>query len=162
MKLVLIRHAEAVALGDRGTRTDYDRMLTDAGKVQAHRLGEALKRLAVVPGMILTSPLVRAHETAQALAEIVTPDREPTACEWLALGERRPKRLSRTVAEFGNAVTYLVGHQPDLSAYAGWLLGCGPISIDFDKSAAALVKFPGAPEKGTGELKWLVPPAWLL
>ena len=66
------------------------------------------------------------------------------------------------MTEYGSDVTFLVGHLPDLSEYAEWLPGVTGGSIDFDKAAAALIKFPGTPVKGTGELKWLVPPAWFL
>ncbi|CAN5172067.1 histidine phosphatase family protein [soil metagenome] len=162
MKLVLIRHAEAVMLGEQGTLTDFDRMLTPIGHRQSIGLAAALQRIGCIPGMILTSPLVRTMETANLLADVLTPDRDPTACEWLAAGERRPKKLMKTVTDFGCDVTFLVGHMPDLGEYAEWLLGVTGGSIDFDKAAAALIKFPGAPVKGTGEFKWLVPPAWFL
>jgi phosphohistidine phosphatase len=160
MKLVLIRHAEAEPMSPTGPRTDFDRKLTPLGHAQSKTLAESLKRIGCVPGIILTSPLVRSLETASILADIITPDREPIECQWLALGERRPKRLTKTVTEFGAATTFLIGHMPDLAAYAGWLLGTHDEAIDFDKAAAALVKFPGAPGKASAELKWLVPPAW--
>lgn len=162
MKLVLIRHAEAVVLGEAGTTSDYDRMLTEKGHAQSAALAAGFAKLGLVPGLILSSPLTRAWETAEVLCRALTPGREPMHCERLALGERRFKKLTGEVVDFSQEVTFLVGHNPDLSHYACWLLGAEEGAIDFSKAAAGLIAFPGKPMKGMGQLKWLVPPVWFL
>ena len=81
MKLALIRHAEAVVLGEQGTTADFDRMLTELGRRQAAALAQALQRIGCIPGLILTSPLVRAWQTAEILAETLTPGKEPMHCD---------------------------------------------------------------------------------
>jgi len=160
MKMGLIRHAEAVDIGEAGTTNDYDRMLTEHGREQAQALATSLQRLGIVPGLILSSPLVRAWQTAEIVAATLTPGREPMHCQRLASGERRFNKLTKEVIEFNQPLTFLVGHMPDIGDFAAWLLGSSECSIDFDKSAMALIKFANEPEKAGGELKWLVTPAW--
>jgi probable phosphoglycerate mutase len=63
MKLILVRHAEAVAKGDNGVARDHDRPLTETGREQARRLGRALAGRTFT--RVLASPLARAAETAR-------------------------------------------------------------------------------------------------
>ena len=63
MKLILVRHAEAVPIGFAGVQTDFDRFLTDLGKRQSLALAEALHKAGVTADVVVTSPLVRAVQT---------------------------------------------------------------------------------------------------
>src|SRR3989338_8240474 len=69
MRLYLIRHAEAVPHGAPGYPQDAQRPLTHEGRAQALAAGEALKRLQVAPDVLLTSPYVRAVQTAEQVAK---------------------------------------------------------------------------------------------
>ncbi len=162
MKLALIRHAEAVVLGDAGTKTDFDRMLTPHGEQQSRALASTLSRLGITPGLILSSPLIRAWQTAEHLAVTLTPGTEPTQCDGLASGVCQFKKLTQEVAECDQSMTFLVGHMPDLSEYASWLLGAEAGAIDFKKAAIAMFRFNGSPSRGSGVLKWLVTPDWFM
>ena len=163
MKLILVRHAEAVAKGDNGVAKDFDRHLTENGREQSQKLATAFLAHGVSPGAIVTSPLIRARETAEPLLPLLPgPEREPVLCDYLAVGELRPKKLAKLVAELGAETVVLVGHNPDLSAYAGWLLGATETAIELEKGAAALIEFEGDVEKGAGRLGWLVTPGWFM
>ncbi|HUY19451.1 MAG TPA: histidine phosphatase family protein, partial [Candidatus Binataceae bacterium] len=66
MKLYLVRHATAE---DANPATDdKDRTLTDSGKTKMMRAAEGLRKMKIRPLLILTSPLKRAQETAEILA----------------------------------------------------------------------------------------------
>src|SRR5579859_958233 len=101
MRLVIVRHAEA-APGD----PDELRPLTPQGRVQAHALADELRRHGVAAAAVVTSPLLRARETADALGL-----GEPLIDERLAPGA--------TAADIRDAATgrgetvVVVGHQPD-------------------------------------------------
>jgi phosphohistidine phosphatase len=159
MKLVLIRHAEAKAIGEDGIATDFDRSLTEHGKSQAAAMAKALAERGLCPDVILASPYVRAMETATIVAAVLTPDRLPVVNEFLRLEEMRPRKLTAALPAGKRIV--LVGHMPDLAQYAGWLLGCSNDAIDFEKGAAACLAFGKSAGKGQGELRWLVSPEWL-
>ena len=114
MRLYLVRHAEAAAGGP-----DELRPLTPAGREQARALAARLRSEGVRPDAIVSSPLVRARETAQLLAaelgvEIRADDR-------VAPGATAPS-LAEAVGGLGETVI-VVGHQPDCSRIAAALTG---------------------------------------
>ena len=160
MRMLLVRHAEAVPLME-GIASDFHRPLTDLGKKQASALGEAVKARGIPVTQVVTSPLVRAIETAEILLNILTPGKEFVVTERLACGELKPKKLSKLAFELGGS-PLLVGHMPDLADYAGWMIGSGIDGVDFDKAAIACINCRHEIAKGSGQLEWLVPPAWFM
>lgn len=113
MRLVLVRHAEA-APGD----PDELRTLTPAGHEQARALGERLRAEGLQPDAVLSSPLLRARETATELGF-----GEPLALVELAPGATVDD-VKAAIADRGETVV-VVGHQPDCGAAAAALTG-GP------------------------------------
>ena len=67
----------------------------ELGKVQAAALGAALKAREAAPSVIVTSPLVRAIETAEALAKSLAQENELIVTDRLASGELKPRKLSK-------------------------------------------------------------------
>jgi phosphohistidine phosphatase len=113
---LLIRHTEA-APGE----PDELRPLTDAGRASARALGERLRADGLVPDAVLTSPLLRARETAEAVARAAGVEAE--ADERLAPGATAGG-VRAAVAGRGDLVA-VVAHQPDCSQIAAALAG-GP------------------------------------
>jgi phosphohistidine phosphatase len=111
MKVVLVRHAEA-APGD----PDELRTLTPAGHEQARQLGERLRVEGVQPDAVLTSPLLRARETAVDLGL-----GEPEPVEALAPGATADDVRAAVAGRGGTVV--VVGHQPDCSQITAALRG---------------------------------------
>jgi phosphohistidine phosphatase len=111
MKVVLVRHAEA-APGD----PDELRALTPAGHDQARRLGEQLRADGVHPDAVLTSPLLRARETAADLGL-----GHPQPLDELAPGATA-EAVKAAIAGRGETVV-VVGHQPDCGRIAAALRG---------------------------------------
>ena len=156
MHLVLIRHADAVPLGEQGIRHDEERPLTPKGVAQSEALARALGHLGVRLDALLTSPLVRARQTAERLA---TGSVRPKECPSLAPGHKKREVLEHVREIKGDAIG-LVGHNPDLSELVGWFIGDKNAGIDLDKSGVACVAFDGKPAKGGGVLVWLCTPEW--
>ena len=111
MRLVLVRHAEA-APGD----PDELRALTEAGHEQARALGERLRADGVQPDAVLSSPLLRARETAAALGFGV-----PETVDALAPGATADD-VKAAITGRGDTVV-VVGHQPDCSRVTAALRG---------------------------------------
>ena len=116
MQLYLVRHAEA-ASGE----PDELRPLTREGREAARELGRRLAAEGVRPDAILTSPLLRARETAAELARPAGLQPEPD--ERLAPGASA-EDVRAAAGERGERVV-VVGHQPDCSRIAAALTG-GP------------------------------------
>ena len=111
MRLVLVRHAEA-APGE----PDELRALTPTGQQQARDLGERLRAEGIEPDAVLTSPLLRARETARTLGF-----GEPSALDELAPGTTAAD-VRLAIADRGDTVV-VVGHQPDCSLITAALGG---------------------------------------
>jgi phosphohistidine phosphatase len=111
MRLVLVRHADSAP----GT-PDERRTLTPEGHEQARALGERLRAEGIRPDAVLTSPLLRARQTAEALGF-----GEPEADDRLAPGAT-PETVREAIADRGDTVL-VVGHQPDCGRVAASLTG---------------------------------------
>jgi phosphohistidine phosphatase len=161
MDLFLIRHGDAVPLGEQGINADEDRPLTERGKSQARVLALGLPRRGIRPALLLTSPLVRARQTAEEMLKHWPPPApELQICEELVPGCKR-RKLARTIEATKGDRIALMGHQPDLGEFAAWLVGGKNALIDFAKGGAAFIHCEGNPRKGAGTLLWLVTPEWL-
>ena len=152
VRLHLLRHAHA---GDAFEWIGDDdlRPLTKKGRRQAERLGSFLEAHAVRPDVIITSPLVRARQTAEIVAEAlgmtVKVDRR--------LGGGFGKReLWAVLDEAGAPEVLLVGHDPDFSMLLTYLIDAAGLSMK--KGALATIDLQTKLGDGEGELRWLVPP----
>jgi phosphohistidine phosphatase len=159
--LYLIRHADAVPLGEAGIAEDAARPLSAHGKEETLILSSGLLRQGVRPAIVLTSPLLRARQTAEGFAQgLGEPTVEVRLCRELAPGGKR-RRLSRVIKDLGMSTVAAVGHQPDLGEFAAWLIGSKNADIDFAKGGVACIHWEDMPGRPHGELQWLVTPQWL-
>jgi phosphohistidine phosphatase len=160
MDLYLIRHADALALGERGNTQDSERPLSDKGYAQSKLLGAWMHRKGITLDQVFTSPLLRAHQTAEGIVGAMSSAPPLQPCPELAPGEK-PKRLAKILRQWGGEKAALVGHMPDLPTFAAWLIGSKRAQIDLAKAGIAYLKVPDEPCKGGGVLVWLVIPDWL-
>ncbi len=151
-QLWLLRHGEAEP---HGTRPDHDRRLTERGAEQARNAGIVLASLGVDFAVALTSPKVRAAETARLAAAAW--GAEPEIYEPLGGGFDARDALAALEA-YGagsdDARLLVVGHEPDFSTTVGQLTGA---RVDFKKGGLAAVRVAG----GGGELIALMRPSEL-
>jgi phosphohistidine phosphatase len=161
MDLYLIRHAEAVPLGQGGIEDDAARPLTQAGKAQCRALAHALLRLGVRLDKVVSSPLLRARQTAEGVLEHwPEPTPEVLLCDALAPDGKR-RKLLRYLRDLEADAVGVVGHNPDLSVFAAWLIGPKGAQVELSKAGVAHIEFDdGRPGKGNGLLTWLVTPEW--
>jgi phosphohistidine phosphatase len=163
MKLILLRHAEAENRDPYRFPDDAARPLTKVGAKVQKRTAGALERIGVSPDRIVTSPLVRARQTADiTAAELGLVDRLE---ESAALGaDYSVANVLDMLRRFAPEETILcVGHEPDLSELAGALLGPGEgPHIAFKKSAVLGIGFEGEPGPGEGTLLFFYRPKDLL
>jgi phosphohistidine phosphatase len=155
MQLWLVRHAVALER-EEFDGPDANRPLTDKGRRRFRKFCDWLLDVTEAPQAVVTSPLVRAVDTAAILArsaglkksDMITTDLLAPGVDLTALLEVVHEQPGGRVA--------LVGHEPDMSQMLGELLGGGNFS--FGKGFIAAVDFSGAPAIGTGRLRWLVGP----
>lgn len=152
MILFFVRHGRAVresSAGDRG------RELADTGIAALQAAAPLWRRLNLRPDVVISSPLVRALQSAELLVEglglregAVVDERLEPGAGW---GD-----LARAMAAFPDARRVaFVGHEPDFSTAVELLTGG---SVRLRAGGIACVEFPGIPEPGAGELAWLLDP----
>jgi phosphohistidine phosphatase len=161
MDVYLIRHAEAIER-DPTDMPDEERPLSDAGRAHAQRLATALPARGAHIQRLFVSPLVRTRQTAEPLvAGWGLPGDAVVEAAELA-PEGKPRKVAKRVNKQPAEVVGLVGHRPDLNELAAWLIGDKLAQIALDKGGVALVRVTsGELEKGSGELVWLLPAAWV-
>lgn len=164
MRLYLIRHAEAVPHGTPGYAQDEQRPLTKQGQQQAADVARGLKRLEAPIQVIVTSPYVRAVETAQIVRRTFD-ERVPLKEMPEMRAEAEPKATSSALKALATAGhVALVGHEPHLSAWLSLLVTGreGALRCQFKKAGVACVevaRVPPAP--GSGTLRWFLTPKQL-
>jgi phosphohistidine phosphatase SixA len=152
-ELYLLRHAHA---GDPEgwTGDDAARPLSAKGEGQAERLGAFLARVGFRPDAIVSSPKLRARQTAEIVARGL--DVEVRLDERLT-GAFDATTVDAILADLGNPTRpVLVGHDPDFSELLGFLAGTDRVTMK--KGAFARVDVRGSMASGDGTLRWLVPP----
>ena len=153
VQLHFLRHAHA---GDpeRWRGPDEARPLSEKGRRQAETIGSFLAEAHFRPDAILSSPKLRALETAELVgAALAVP---VTTLE--ALGEPLDlAALEKLLAAAGNPTSpLLVGHDPDFSELVAALIGVEELPLR--KGALARIDVARPLRHGTGTLRWLVPP----
>ncbi len=160
MDLFLIRHAEALAIGERGVTNDDERPLSEQGELDAQAAAKGLEARGIVLDRLYTSPLLRARQTAEILLQTwARPELTLETCDAL-VPDGKSRKLSTFLLKQGSEKVGLVGHMPQLGNFAAWLLGNKKVQIDLAKAGIAFVTCGDLPGKGNGDLKWLVTPMW--
>lgn len=153
MKLYFLRHGTAADIAP----SDAERSLTSEGKVEAHIAGLALRALGVRAGAILTSPLVRAAQTAALAAKAMEFDGEIVPVDELqnsGLTGELLRAIKRHAADAGEVL--LVGHMPSLAQHLAVLIGVNePAGLSLGKGTIACVELT-ASRAGGGTLRWFM------
>ena len=152
MKLYLVRHAAAI---ERGTAISEERRyLTSEGRAFFRRTAKTMLKRGMDPSLILASPLLRAVQTAEILAETLEFVGPVLVRDELAPGFDVVS-LSKLLAEYrGAGELVLVGHEPDFSTIAASLLSCRA-DFSLKKGAVIKLKIPGPDFFASVEFKWL-------
>ena len=147
MKLYFLRHGEAD--WPDWTGSDDERPLTDAGKKELRRVAKFLAQIGVAPPVILSSPLVRAVQTAEIAQKQV--GGELATDEALSPGATA-RAVRALLKKRGAEEVMLVGHEPDFSEMVRAFTGG---TVKMAKAGVARVDLD---ENGKGRLIWLLPP----
>lgn len=123
MNIYIIRHAIAVDEGTSDYESDSERPLTDKGRKKMRQIAKGLRSLGVEFDLILSSPYVRARETAEILADVFKMKKKIDFSDNL-IPMGNPELLITEVNEKYSAESMaVVGHEPHLSALVGLLAG---------------------------------------
>jgi phosphohistidine phosphatase len=153
-----VRHAIACERNAKRWPDDAERPLSPRGVMRARQAAAGVRRLVPRPLRVLSSPFLRARQTASILSQFagwpaasacpqLVPD-SPLVTLFGVLARARESRIA------------LIGHEPDLGRLLGRCLPgeTGGAGFELRKMGIALLAFHGPARPGRGELLWLLPP----
>jgi phosphohistidine phosphatase len=152
MELYLLRHGIATDVGPKGSG-DAGRPLTEEGIARMRDEAHGLQRLGLQLDVLLSSPLVRARQTAEIVGQVlnIEPQLTPALAPSCGLAQLRDLLGQHR----GGQRVMIVGHEPDFSELAGALTGGS--RVQFKKGGLARIDTIVL-EQGAGVLVWLLAP----
>lgn len=154
-ELYLIRHGVAEDRGDAWP-DDSKRPLTSRGMSRVRKEARGLSRLGVSFDVVLTSPLVRARQTAEIIVAAVEPRPHLVNAESLAPGATFQALVTDIEKQGKKTRVALVGHEPGMGELAARLIGARR-AIELKKGSVARIDLESI-AAGAGTLRWLIPP----
>ena len=164
MNLYLMRHGIAAARDDASVKHDGERPLTSKGIKRMRKAAKGMLRFAIPFDSVLTSPLLRARQTAEIVArtlgiedrlEEISGLAPESTVEHLVFGLTRYQEREHLL---------LVGHEPLLSGFAGYLLGgqrAINLSLEFKKGCLCRIETESLSASTPAKLHWLLTPKQL-
>ena len=164
MNLSLLRHGIATDAGAPGAAGDHARPLTDEGRDKTTRVAAALQRMGIAFDLILSSPLVRARETAEIVAATLNAKKALRLSERLAPGGTLQALVDELNRDHGRCEeVLLVGHEPDFSRHTSVLITGRPTAqIEMKKAGLCRLQVDELRAGRCATLQWLLPPKLLL
>ncbi|MGE3726978.1 MAG: phosphohistidine phosphatase SixA [Candidatus Sericytochromatia bacterium] len=152
--LYISRHGEAVNVGAPGVFSDFERYLSEMGKAKIERQALGLQRLGARWDKILSSPLVRARQTAELLNAPVGAPLE--FCD--ALGDSPSlANVQKILANMSEKRILLVSHQPFIVHLTAYLLsGRRDIAFQYNTGTMACLHSFQLQDEPKGELNWFM------
>lgn len=151
MKLYLVRHAEAIE--QSGTTPDASRCLTTKGRLAFRKIARRVRKAGIAPDVIFTSPLLRAVQTAEILAERLTHEGPVVVAKELSPGFDLQDLRSLLMSAGSPGEAAFVGHEPDLGLLAA-ALTAAPEAFPLRKGAVLALEADGSVRKGSAKFLW--------
>jgi phosphohistidine phosphatase len=151
MVAYFLRHADA----EQRANSDFERKLTPKGLEQSEKAGKFLARCGLLPDTVLTSPIVRARQTAKIVAEKLGIDFQEA--DWLTSGMTAETCFMELKALQTTPSVLLVGHEPDFSEAIAKIVGLSSAdAIKVRKASVTALELDDF-QPGAGQLHFLVP-----
>lgn len=154
-EIYILRHGEAEDINECKTHSDFDRKLTEEGKEKTIKLSKLFNKLNEDIDLILTSPYIRAKETAEIFSGNFSEKPTLKTVDFLSSGTSSKDIVKGLISYYSYKKIILVGHAPDMEFFLGKLIGAEKVKLK--KGALAKVALNNSIEL-YGELEWLITP----
>jgi phosphohistidine phosphatase len=156
MQVHLLRHGTAEDITPAGS--DAERRLTAVGRDEVRRAAECARRARVAPTLIMSSPYVRAVETAEIAAEVLGYGGSIVRTD-LLIPSASPQRVWNEIRSRQDEMQILLAaHEPLLSQLASYLLNSPALQIEMRKASLVRIDLDRFAPDPCGILKWMAPP----
>jgi len=156
MQIYLLRHG--IAEDGKPGRPDSERALTDEGRAKLRRVLKRARTADVTPSLILSSPYLRAMETAEVAVEVLRYQGEIVQSRAF-VPEVSPQEAWEEIRVHSKEESVLVAsHEPLMSSMTAFLLGCTALQVDMKKAALVRIDVERFGAEPRGILKWMLTP----
>lgn len=156
MELYLLRHG--IAEDGHPGSSDAARQLTDEGREKTAAVLKMARQGGVQPTLILSSPYIRAQQTAKIAARELEVEAAIVSIGSL-VPHGTPEKVWADVRDHGDErAILLAGHEPLLSALLAYVLNAPSLRVEMKKAALVRVDIQGAPAIPHGVLRWMLVP----
>ena len=171
MNLYILRHGIAVERGTTGYASDADRPLTQKGRRKLRKVGRAMKAMDLSFDWILSSPYLRARQTAEIIVRVLRCQRRLELDDSLAPSGKVAKLIEQLNHPSGRRLgkhrkfedVLLVGHEPYLSRLVSLLIsGDAHAGIVLKKGGLCRLSAEALKAGRCAQLEWLVTPSQLV
>ncbi len=163
MDLYIVRHAIAVEEGTPAYEDDSQRPLTDTGRKKMKKIVKGLRQLDIKFDRILTSPYMRARDTAEILASGFKMKKEIAFSDNLIPPGNFDKLIDEIVEKYAVNSLALVEHEPMLSRFISFLMTGNPeAAITLKKGGVCLLSADDSLRSRRASLQWLLTPSLMV
>lgn len=163
MNIYIIRHAIAVDEGTPEYEQDSDRPLTDKGRKKMRQIAKGLRTLGIEFDLILSSPYVRARETAEIVADIFKIKKKIAFSENLIPMADPELLIPEVMEKYPIDSIALVGHEPHLSTLIGLLTTENTkLDVTLKKGGVCYLSADNLHHEHRATLEWLLTPGILV
>jgi phosphohistidine phosphatase len=163
MNLYVVRHAIAVQRGTAGDEDDSQRPLTDTGRKKMKKIVKGLRQFEIELDVILSSPYVRARDTAKILANEFKMDNQLSFSDNLIPPGNFEALIDEIHEKYDVNSIALVGHEPMLSQLISWLMtGDKNANIMLKKGGVCFLSADNLYQDHRATLEWLLTPALMV
>jgi phosphohistidine phosphatase len=156
MRIYILRHGIAEDAAPR--KPDAKRELTEKGRTKLESVLKLARRAEVRPELVLSSPLVRALQTAEMAREVLGVE-SPVQETPLLVPEESPRRVWEELRGLRNLdQVLLAGHEPLLSHLTAWLLAAPGLQVHMTKAALVSIEIESFQGEPHGMLNWMITP----
>lgn len=161
MELYIVRHGIAIDREDPKCPPDPERYLTEQGIEKTKRVAAGVAALSAAPDLLLSSPYVRAMQTAEIFAAALDYPKQKIRHTDLLLPGAEPTVFFRElVKDKQNSTLFIFGHTPQLDDVIATALGSKHHITSLKKAGVALLELKRV-SPPSGQLVWLAPPKLL-
>ena len=161
MELYIVRHGIAVDREDPKSPADSERYLTEEGIEKTQQVAKSIAALGVTPDLFVSSPYVRAMQTAEIFADALEYPKQKIRQSNALLPGAEPSLFFRELAkDKQSAIVFCFGHAPHVDSLIAAGLGVKHPVTTMKKSGVALLELKRL-SPPSGQLVWLVTPKLL-
>ena len=154
MNIYLIRHGDAEKASV--SKKDSERKLTPEGENKIKVSAEGWKLLIPQFSHIISSPLIRALQTAEIIASVFKFPGNIIVDKRITAGSKTEELIDIANEILGPEMAF-VGHEPDFSEHVSHLISNSGVQIEFKKGMIAKISFNGRVKISRGVLEFLIP-----